>query len=226
MRMILTLALVALAQDPPRSSKSTWGRWAPGTTVKYQLTNKVDGDSEQIETLVKVGEDSCHTKWTLKTGSGTKEIERKYIYVDERPTMNPDAEELDEEKITLGTKEYACRVIRVKKDDDERTCILTEWIIPDVELPLRRTYSVKSKIQGKNSTFRRDALVLDEVIEVGKQKVKCTKYKDRTEVVPTPGAKPEVTEETTWHSAEVPGFLVKHDDGRTVKVVVEFEAKK
>lgn len=224
--LIIAGALLLGLQDSGQRSKSAWGRWAPGTTVTFKVVTKGSPDSTHTETLVKVADDSCATKWVIKTGDESKEIDRKYFYVDERPSMNPDVELLDDEKVTVGDAHYTCAVYQLKKEDNERVCILTEWVASDSELPLRRTFTVKSKIGGKDSEFKREALALGEVVEVGKAKVKCIKYKERTETVAKPGEKPMIFEEQAWHSPEIPGFLVKKENPASTTVLTEYETKR
>lgn len=226
MKHLILLVPLLLMQDSGQRSKSAWGRWAPGTTVTFKVTTKGSPDSTHTETLVKVADDSCATKWLIKTGEESKEIDRKYFYVDERPSMNPEVELLDDEKVTVGDAHHTCAVYQLKKEDNERVCILTEWVANGIELPLKRTFTVKSKIGGKDSEFKREALALEDPVEVGKAKIKCVKYKERTETINAPGAKPQIFEETAWHSTEIPGFLVKKENPVSTTVLIEFEVKK
>lgn len=115
--------------------------------------------------------------------------------------LDPDAENLGTETVTLDGRKYACTIWRAQGRYDDHGAVDTAWVSGELAHPVRIHH-----VDGR-SQFLLELVGLRETVRIGRKQVTCVQYAGVV-LAERDGEQVEQRIEW-WHSLDVPGGLVR-----------------
>lgn len=195
------LPVLALASDGVDLTKHPWAKFKPGSWVK--IANGFSSasslmDDETTVVLLAVGERSHKKRFeSVSKGHGTSSVESEFPSVDYEPKLT------GRETLAIQGIDIVCDVWEFACDKDGCTDQEKTWIAADSGMTVKHEYQKSGKCNW--SSFETVVDLADHQVVDGKE-IPCWRSEGTQE---QPGMCMQKL--VTWHSPEIPGFLVRSE---------------
>jgi hypothetical protein len=190
--LLMTAAILALAQDQMSKDQHHWLKYKVGTSVTMKLTmsagdQKMEGTMKQ--TLTEAKDKSYTVKSSFEFAGQTNEEDE----VEDIPTK------VGEDTLKIGDKEYKCVKWVAKSKRGEKESTATVWLSEGIKPPL------KLEIKDERGTSVVTASAVGDKVKAADKEYDCVKLEGEMN---TDQGKAKTK---FWMCGDVPGMAVKID---------------